>query len=133
MVVTFRSAAFNTSAPDSLFISPMPYGSDLANWLIHELTRYDAKTQPLILQSGSAWLVRFRFRRASYDLLVCFREPHWVGVLTLTRGLLSRFFRWPQRRVEFEAVAFVHSLVSSSQLVFDVHWRYDDDAEAMQE
>jgi len=35
MIVTFRSAAFNTTTPDKHFVSLRPYGSDLANWLMH--------------------------------------------------------------------------------------------------
>lgn len=129
MVVAFRSVAFNTGAPEILFISPRPYGSDLANWLIHELARYDRRAQPMIAQSGAGWLVRFRFRGASYDFSVRFRDPDWVGVLERKRGLLSRLFRWPRKNVELDAVAFVDSVLSSSQLVADIYWRYDDGEE----
>jgi hypothetical protein len=130
MVVTFRSGAFNTDAPEILFISPRPYGSDLANWLIHELTRYGPKAQPMIAQRGAGWLVRFRFHGASYDFSIRFRDPDWVGVLERQWGLLSRLFRWPRKGVEPDAVVFVDSVLSSSQLVTDVYWRYDDGGEA---
>jgi hypothetical protein len=129
MVVTFRSVAFNTDSPEILFISPRPYGSDLANWLIHELMRYDRRAQPMIAQSGGGWLVRFRFHGASYDFSVRFQYPDWIGVLERHRGLLSRLFRWPRKGVELEAVAFVDAMLSSSQLVSDVYWRYDDGGE----
>lgn len=129
MVVTFRSVAFNTGVPEILFISPRPYGSDLANWLIHELARYDRRAQPMIAQSGGGWLVRFRFRGASYDLSIRFQYPGWVGVLERQRGLLSRLFRWQRKGIELDAVAFVDSVLASSQLVTDIQWRYDDGEE----
>jgi hypothetical protein len=42
---TFRSTAFNTSTPEKHFVSRRAYGSDLANWLIHELARHDAAVE----------------------------------------------------------------------------------------
>jgi hypothetical protein len=50
MIVTFRSAAFNTSTPEKHFVSPRAYGGDLANWLIYELARHDAAVEPMIGQ-----------------------------------------------------------------------------------
>jgi hypothetical protein len=50
MIVTFRSTAFNTSAPEKYFVSRRAYGTDLANWLIYELARHDAAVEPMIGQ-----------------------------------------------------------------------------------
>src|ERR1700722_9434581 len=99
MIVTFRSAAFNTSTPDKHFVSLRPYGSDLANWLMHELTQHDAAAQSMIAQQNSGWMVRFRFRGAVYEFVVRFQDPDWVGLLERRRGFLSRLLRMPQKGV----------------------------------
>jgi hypothetical protein len=62
MIVTFRSTAFNTSAPEKQFVSRRAYGGDLANWLIYQLARHDAAVEPMIGQKDAGWIVRFRFR-----------------------------------------------------------------------
>jgi hypothetical protein len=129
MTVTFRSAAFNTSAPDKHFVSLRPYGSDVANWLMHELTQHDAATQPMIAQRDAGWTVRFRFRGAIYEFLVCFRDPDWVGLLERRRGFLGRLFRRPQQSVDLDALVLVDSLLSSAELISDVCWHYDDSQE----
>src|SRR5205807_10168806 len=80
MIVTFRSTAFNTSTPEKHFVSRRAYGSDLANWLIYELTRHAAAVEPMIGQKDAGWIVRFRFRGATYDFLARYRRgPDWVG------------------------------------------------------
>jgi hypothetical protein len=129
MIVTFRSAAFNTSAPEKHFVSLRPYGSDLANWLMHELTQHDAAAQPMIAQQDSGWMVRFRFRGALYDFLVRFRDPDWVGLLERRRGLVSRLFRRQQKSVDLGALVLVDSMLSSAELISDVRWHYDDSQE----
>jgi hypothetical protein len=126
MIVTFRSAAFNTSTPDKHFVSQRPYGSDLANWLMHQLTQHDAAAQPMIAQQDAAWMVRFRFRRAVYEFLICFRDPDWVGLLERRRGLVARLFRMQLKSVDLDALVLVDSLLSSAELISDVRWHYED-------
>ena len=126
MIVTFRSAAFNTSTPDKHFVSRRPYGSDLANWLLHEFTQHDAAAQPMIAQKDAGWLVRFRFRGAAYEFLVRFRDPDWVGSLERRRGLVARLFHRPLQSVDLDALVLVDALLSSAELISDVRWHYDD-------
>ncbi len=129
MIVTFRSDAFNTSAPEKHFVSLRPYGSDLANWLMHELTQHDAAAQPMIAQQNSGWMVRFRFRGATYEFLVRFQDPDWVGVLERGPGLLGRLFRRQQKCVDLDALVLVDRMLSSAQLISDVRWHYGDSEE----
>jgi hypothetical protein len=129
MIVTFRSAAFNTSSPDKHFVSLRPYGSDLANWLMHELTQHDAAAQAMIAQQNAGWMVRFRFRGAVYELLVRFRDPDWIGLLERKRGFVARLLRMPQKTVDLDALVLVDSMLSSGELIYDVRWHYDDSQE----
>jgi hypothetical protein len=131
MTVTFESSAFNSSTPEKHFIHSRPYGSDLANWLVNELTRRNASTEPMIWQRDSEWLVRFRFRGISYDFLVRYQDTDWVGLLERRRGIVSRLFRARQKNVEFDAVLFLNGMLSSSELISDVCWHYDESSGAM--
>jgi len=129
MIVTFRSAAFNTSTPDKHFVSLRPYGSDLANWLMHELTQHDAAAQAMIAQQDAGWMVRFRFRGDVYEFLVRFRDPDWIGFLERRRGFAARLFRMRQKSVDLDALVLVDSMLSSAELISDVRWHYDDSEE----
>ena len=127
MIVTFRSTAFNTSTPEKHFISRRAYGSDLANWLIYELARNDAAVEPMIGQRDNGWIVRFRFGGATYDFLTRYRGgPDWVGFLERRRGLVGRLFQRPQKNVEFAAVKLIDVVLSSSELISDIRWHYDE-------
>jgi hypothetical protein len=126
MIVTFRSTAFNTSAPEKHFVSRRAYGSDLANWLVHELTRHDAAVEPAIGQKDKGWLVRFRFRGGNYDFVARYRGPDWVGVLERRRGIVARLFHRQQKNVEFWALQLIDEVLSSSELISDIRWQYDE-------
>jgi hypothetical protein len=126
MMVTFHSSAFNTSTPEKHFVSSRAYGSDLANWLIHELGRRDAAVEPMIGQKDAGWLVRFRFRGAKYDFVVRYRDPDWMGVLERRLGIVGRLFHWQQKNVEFQALQLLDAVLSSSGLISDIWWHYDE-------
>jgi hypothetical protein len=125
-MVSFRSSAFNTSAPEKHFVSRRAYGSDLANWLIHQLTSHDAAVEPMIGQTNAGWLVRFTFRRAKYDFVVWYRGPEWVGVLERRLGIVGRLFRRQRKNVEFCALQLLDEVLSSSGLISDIWWYYDE-------
>jgi hypothetical protein len=126
MIVTFRSSAFNTSTPEKHFVSRRAYGGDLANWLIHELARQDAPVEPMIRQKNAGWMVRFEFRGANYDFIASYRDPDWVGLLERRLGIVGRLFRRQQKEVEFCAVRLIDAVLSSSELISDIRWHYDD-------
>jgi len=126
MIVSFRSTAFNTSLPEKHFISVRAFGSDLANWLIHELGRRDAAVEPMISQQDAGWIVRFTFRRVTYDFLILYRGPAWLGFLERRRGIFARIFHRQPKNVEFDALRLIDEVLSSSGLISDLRWHYDD-------
>jgi hypothetical protein len=126
MIVTFRSSAFNTSAPEKHFVSRRAYGSDFANWLIHELTRHDAAVEPAIGQKDAGWVVRFGFRGVKYDFVARYRGPDWVGLLERRRTLVARLVHRRQRNVEFCALQLIDEVLSSSELISNIWWHYDE-------
>lgn len=129
MIVSFRSAAFNTSTPEKHFVSVRAFGSDLANWLIHELARRDAAVEPMIGHKDVGWIVRFKFRGATYDFLTLYRHPAWLGLLERRPGILARIFHAPPKNVEFDALRLIDEVLSSSNLISDVRWYYYDEPE----
>ena len=127
MIVTFRSTAFNTSTPEKHFVSLRAYGSDLANWLIYELARRDAAVEPMIGQKDAGWIVRLSFHGATYDFVAQYRGgPDWVGSLERRRSILARLFHLQQKNVEYDALQLMHAALSSSELISDIRWHYDD-------
>lgn len=126
MIVTFRSVAFNTSAPEKHFVSRRAYGSDFANWLIHELTQHDAAVEPEIGQKDAGWLVRFGFRGVKYDFVARYRGPDWVGLLQRRQTLVSRLVHRPQKYVEFCALQLIDEVLSSCELISNIWWHYDE-------
>jgi hypothetical protein len=125
MIVTFRSSAFNTSTPEKHFVSRRAYGGDLANWLIYELARHDAAVEAMFGQKDAGWIVRFRFREATYDFVASYRGPDWVGFLERRRAIVRRLFHGQQKNVEFDAVQLIDAVLSSSELISDIRWHYD--------
>jgi hypothetical protein len=132
MIVTFRSSAFNTSTPEKHFVSRRAYGSDLANWLIHELSRRDAAVEPMIGQKDTGWIVRFRFRGATYDFLARYRGGRdWIALLERKRGILGRLFHGQQKNVEFDALSLIDAVLSSTELISDIRWHYAESGSSM--
>jgi hypothetical protein len=126
MMVSFRSTAFNTSTPEKHFVSRRPYGADLANWLTHELARHDAAVEPMIGQRDAGWIVRFRFRGATYEFVAWYRGPDWVGLLERRLGILGRLFHRKHKNVEFCTVQLIDAVLSSSELISEIRWHCDE-------
>jgi hypothetical protein len=112
--------------PEKHFVSRRAYGGDLANWLVYELGRHDAAVEPMIGQKDAGWIVRFRFQGATYDFVAHYRDPDWVGLLERRRSIVARLFHLQQKNVEFDAVQLMHAALSSSELISDIRWHYDD-------
>ena len=72
------------------------------------------------------WIVRFKFRGASYELLTVYREPAWFGLLERRRGILARIFHAPPKPVAFDALRLIDEVLSSSGLISDIRWHYDE-------
>lgn len=121
MLVIFHSTAFNTRSPEKHFITDRSYGSDLANWLVHQLTLHHVNTEPM-LGHKDGWLVRFKFGGAMYDLVLSYMDPYWLGRLERRQGIVARLFKKEPLPVESGAMTVVHSMLEASGLVSDICW-----------
>jgi hypothetical protein len=54
--------------------------------------------------------------------------PDWVGLLERRRGIVGRLFNGRQKNVEFDAPRLIDAVLSSSELISDVRWHYDESA-----
>ncbi len=122
MIVTFRSSAFNTYHREKYFVTSRAYGSDVANWLLNELNRRETRAEATIGQKNHGWTIQFRFRGATYEFLVLYRDPEWIGSLERKRSIIDRLLRKQRKSVEPDAVLLVNSVLSSSELVHDIRW-----------
>jgi len=93
---------------------------------MYELTRHDAAVEPMIGHKDTGWIVRFRFRSATYDFVASYRDPDWVGFLERRPGILGRLFHLRQKNVEFDALRLIDEVLSSSELISDIRWHYDE-------
>ena len=82
--------------------------------------------EPMIGQKDAGWIVRFRFRGATYDFLARYRGPDWVGLLERRRGIVGRLFHGRQKNVQFDAVRLIDAVLSSSELISDIRWHYGE-------
>jgi hypothetical protein len=80
----------------------------------------------MIGQKDAGWIVRFRFHGATYDFVAWYRGPDWVGLLERRLGFVARLFHRRQKSVEFSAVRLIDAVLSSSELISDIRWHYDE-------
>ena len=56
----------------------------------------------------------------------CTEHPAWLGLLERRRGILARIFHGQPKNVEFDALRLIDEVLSSSDLISDVRWHYDE-------
>ena len=49
-----------------------------------------------------------------------------MGVLERRLSIVGRLFHWEQKKVEFLALQLLDEVLTSSGLVSDIWWHYDD-------
>jgi hypothetical protein len=128
--VTFLSSAFNTTEPKKYFISPRAFGDDVANWLMNDLAQRNAALDPTIGQKDFGWYVRFRLGRASYQFVVGYTGPDWIGKLERRWTIFEWLFHLPNKDVEEEAFLLIHETLASSDLISHIRWHYQEDFDA---
>src|SRR6516165_4262206 len=93
-IVTFRSAAFNTSERRVYFINDGCYGDDLARWLMAALASRGTRTDAEPGQEDFGWYFTFHAGASPHHFVVAFRpepEPHgfWIGWIERRAGLVG--------------------------------------------
>jgi hypothetical protein len=133
-LVTFKSAAFNTTEPREYFINPGCFGDDLARWLIRELRARGAQAEEEPGQEDFGWYLNFTVNGRPYCLVLAYRpgdgadEGDWVGWLERDCGLIAAMFGGRRRGILPEAAEVIHAVLSSSPEIREIRWHTQEDS-----
>jgi hypothetical protein len=132
-VVTFQSAAFNTTEPKDYFINPCCFGDDVARWLIRKLEGQGIETDAEPGQEDFGWYFNFKLGEEVYCLVLGFREGdeggegEWVGWIERTRGLIGSIFGFRKRDISNAAPEAIHEALSNASEIRNVRWHTRND------
>jgi hypothetical protein len=138
-VVTFQSAAFNTSEPKGYFINDCCYGDDVAKWLIAELHKGGIETDDEPGQEDFGWYFGFRVGETDYQLVLGHRPEDgpenglWIGWLERNVGLFASIMGRRKHGIGPEAAAAIHTVLSRAPEVGEVRWHHWRDFDAGRE
>jgi hypothetical protein len=138
-IVVFQSSAFNTSQRKDYFINDCCYGDDVARWMIEELRARGIQTQSEPEQEDWGWFLRYHTAQGDYYFNIGYR-PDYEGdpgawVCHVVRDFFSwkSFFTGRKPAVGPDAVAAIHSVLSSSPKISNIQWHYQQDFDACRE
>ena len=132
-LVTFKSSAFNTSAPKDCFINPGCFGEDAAKWMMQELQERGFPPVGEPSQEDFGWYFTFRVGNTEHDFVIGFRpgeassEGDWVGWLERKRGFIGSLVGGRKRGVHPAAAHALHAVLSASPQIRDVRWHVQPD------
>jgi len=138
-VATFETSAFNSTERREYFLHEGAYGDDLAEWLIDELGARGVSTHAEPRQEESGWCFGFQKDDTEYNCLVTRRPaagkgPHlWIVLIERKAGKIGSLLRADKRGIEPEAVAAIHSVLSSALLIHNLRWHFRRDFDAGQQ
>jgi len=127
-LVTFKSAAFNTSEARDYFINPGCFGDDVAKWIMQELQKRGFQAMGEPGQEDFGWYFTFRAGGREHDFVIGFRpgdgsaEGDWIGWLERRRGFVGSLLGGRKRGIEPAAVRAIHAVLSSSPQIREVRW-----------
>jgi hypothetical protein len=132
-VVTFKSAAFNTSEPRDYFLNPGCFGDDVARWLIQRLQEEGIQPVGEPEQEDFGWYIAFCADNATHQFLIGFRpgdaaeSGDWVGWIERKRGFVGSLLGWRRRGVRLAAAQAIHRVLSASPTVSNIRWHLPRD------
>lgn len=139
-VVTFKSAAFNTTESKDYFINPCCFGDDVAKWLMAELKQRGFQTVGEAGQEDFGWYFTFQAGGIEHDFIIGFRpdeeesaEGDWIGWLERRTGLISSLFGGRKRGIQPAAAQAIHAVLTGSPQIQDVRWHERQDFDSGRE
>jgi|AGTN01.1.fsa_nt_gi hypothetical protein len=139
-IVTFTSAAFNTSEPKEYFINECCYGDDLCKWLIKELSSAGTECDTEPGQEDFGWFFNFQVDGKPHCLVCVAQEPDegasasapatWILTLERAAGFLASLFGGRDKDLSLEAANKIHAVLSSSpDKISEIKWHEKKDFE----
>lgn len=135
-IVTFRSAAFNTTEEKESFINPGNFGDDLALWMMEALRARGIVVEGEPGQEDFGWFFTFEAGGVEHDFVLGHRddtEGDWIGWVERRAGLLASLFGGRGRGILPEAVRAIHEALAASDAIRDVRWHTREDMDARNE
>jgi hypothetical protein len=138
-LVTFKSAAFNTTEEKETFINPGCFGDDVGQWLIGELRSRGVETADEPDSEDFGWFFTFQMGDFEYDFVIAYRpgdgdlEGDWIGWLERSKGLFASMLGLRKKGIQPEAVGGIHEVLSGSPRIREVRWHFPKDFHAGRE
>lgn len=138
-LVTFRSAAFNTSEPQPHFINPNCFGDDLARWVIAHLRAGGVSVDDDPRQEDFGWFFEFDVREGKHCVVLGNRpvdapnESNWVAWVERSRGALGSVLGLRRKGIAPAAVNALHTVLSNNSEISNVQWHHQRDFDAARE
>ncbi len=135
-VVTFRSAAFNTSERRDYFINDGCFGDDVARWLIEALQARGVATDSQPGQEDFGWYFSFRPGDTDHQFIVGYQPGDageagtWVGWVERKAGVVASLVGARSRGIEPIALQAVHGVLATDTRVSSVRWHRRRDFDA---
>jgi hypothetical protein len=132
-LVTFESAAFNTTQTRDYFINPGCFGDDTCRWLMERLRQQGVTTDPEPDQEDCGWYFDFAVPEGEHCCVVGFRpagsesEPGvWIAWIERERTFLGSLFGGRNRGIASTAVSAIHNALSAPE-VANLRWHEKSD------
>ncbi len=138
-MVSFRSAAFNTTTRRSYFINDSCYGDDVAHWIIGELNGRGITADNEPAQEDFGWYLTFRPGSVEHQFILGHRPgdahdaPEWLGWVERKAGLLRSLIGARNRGIEPAALLAIHDVLTTAKHVSMVRWHRKADFDALNE
>jgi hypothetical protein len=135
-IVTFQSAAFNTSVPKPTFVNSECFGDDLAAWLAGQLRARGLATADQPGAEDFGWFLRFTHGDRPYCAVVGYRADDgpaggdWVLWLERDVGFVGSLLGRRDRGIQPEAAQLLHEILSASGDVRRIRWHFKPDFDA---
>lgn len=132
-LVTFESAAFNTTEEKPEFINPGNFGEDVARWLMGELRAQGVPVGEAVGQEDFGWYFSYQVGGAPHCFVLGHREEEpgtgWLGWLERDAGFFGSLLGGRNRGLDPEAARVVHRALTGSDRIGKVRWHYRKDFE----
>ena len=138
-VVTFESAAFNTSEPRPYFVNPECYGDDAARWLGARLRAAGVKADEEPGQEDFGWYFELEVPQGRHCCVLGYRAGDqdsrgtWVAWVERSRGLLGSILGRRAKDIAPSALDAIHSALAGAPEIREVRWHHRADFDAGRE
>jgi hypothetical protein len=127
-LVTFESAAFNTTQARDYFINPGCFGDDTCRWLMERLRQAGVTTDAEPGQEDFGWYFGFAVPEGEHCCVVGFRPGDsesapgtWIAWIERERSFLGSLVGGRNRGIASAAVSAIHKALSAPD-VGNVRW-----------